>query len=308
MSAAPIGVLVMAYGGPDRLEEVEPYLLDVRGFRPTPQTVVQEVRRRYQAIGGRSPILERTRAQAAVLEGALNTNGQRFRTVVGMRHWTPYIREALAELQAEGIARAVGVVMAPHYSRMSIDAYYRKVEEAGIGIEVAAIREWHLLPGYVEALAVRVGAALDRFPPDQRERIPVIFTAHSLPRRILEWNDPYPSQLEATMRAVLHLLGDRPHRFAYQSAAMTREPWLGPDAGEVLAELARQGYSGAVLAPIGFTCEHVEVLYDVDIELRERAGALDLRLERIEMVNDDRIMLADLATRVRQAAVERGWA
>ncbi len=307
MSGRPTGVLVMAYGGPSRLAEVEPYLMDVRGFRPTPPTVVEEVRRRYEAIGGRSPILERTRAQARALEAALNSNGNRFSAAVGMRHWTPYIRDALAELQAADISRAVGVVMAPHYSRMSIDAYYRKVREAGIAIEIAPIEEWHLLPGYLEALAARVRQALERFPAAGRDGIPVIFTAHSLPRRILEWDDPYPGQLEATMRAVLDRLGDRPHRFAYQSAAMTGDPWLGPDAGDVLEELAAEGYRAAVLAPVGFTCEHVEVLYDVDIELQRRAGELGVRLERVDMVNDDPGMMAGLADLVRQTAAARGW-
>ena len=307
MSGEPIGVLVMAYGGPTRLAEVAPYLMDVRGFRPTPPEVIDEVRRRYEAIGGRSPILERTEAQAAALEAALNRNGSRYRAAVGMRHWSPYIRDALARLASARICRAVGIVMAPHYSQMSIDAYYRKVEEAGTAVEIAPIREWHLLPGYVCALATRVRSALARFPADARDEIPVVFTAHSLPRRILEWNDPYPAQLEGTMQAVLAHLGDRLHRFAYQSAAMTRDPWLGPDAGEVLEQLAADGHRAVVLAPIGFTCEHVEVLYDLDIELQQRARALGVRLERTDMVNDDPGMMAGLADLVRQTAATKGW-
>jgi len=307
MSGETIGVLVMAYGGPNTIDEVEPYLMDVRGFRPTPAHVVDEVRRRYEAIGGRSPILERTQAQAKALEDALNTNGRRFTTVVGMRHWHPYIADALGRFADADVRRVVGLVMAPHYSRMSIEVYYTEVTEAKSDVAIAPIREWHLLPGFIDALTDRVRGAIGRFPARERERVPVIFSAHSLPQRILEWGDPYPEQLEATMHAVLERLGKRTHRFAFQSAAMTKDPWLGPDAGDVIAELAAEGHTGMVIAPIGFTCEHVEVLYDVDVEFQERARELGVRLERIDMVNDHPLMIADLARIVRETATAQGW-
>lgn len=307
--AAPIGVLVMAYGGPNSLDEVEPYLLDVRGFRTTPADVVEEVRSRYAAIGGRSPILERTEAQARALQAALTGNGHSFSAIVGMRHWRPRIRTALARFDAMGAAGVVGVVMAPHYSRMSVDRYFEQVEEARGGLAVAAIEQWHLLPGYLEALAERIREGIARFPVPAREDVAVLFTAHSLPQRILEWADPYPEQLAATVQAVLPRLGATPrqHRFAYQSAALTRDPWLGPDAGTVLDELAAAGHRHVLVAPIGFTCEHVEVLYDLDIELRRRAVALGVQLERIDMVNDHPAMIAGLAALVRDTAQQRGW-
>jgi ferrochelatase len=297
----------MAYGGPNNLAEVEPYLSDVRGHRPTPPHVLEEVRRRYEAIGGRSPILERTRAQAAALDAALNTNGHRFAPAVGMRHWRPYIGEALAQLAAAGVRRAVGLVMAPQYSRMSVELYYKEAAHAGSGVELIPILDWHLLPGYLDASTARVRAALGRFPAAERDDVAVLFTAHSLPQRILEWDDPYPAQLTATMNAVIQRLGERPHRFAYQSAAMTKDPWLGPDAGAVIEELAAARHRGIVIAPIGFTCEHVEVLYDVDIEFQRTARELGVRLERIEMVNDDRGMMVGLADLVRDAARAKGW-
>lgn len=305
--AQPIGVLVMAYGGPNAFAEVEPYLRDVRGFRPTPTEIVEEVKARYAAIGGGSPILERTEAQARALEATLGRNGRRFRVVVGMRHWQPRIRDALARLADAGIRRAVGLVMAPHYSRLSIDLYFTQVEKAGAPVDVAPIREWHLLPGYIAAVVSRIRAALERFPAPAREAVPVIFTAHSLPRRILEWLDPYPEQLAATVQAVLDRLGHRPYRFAYQSAAMTHDQWLGPDAGDALNEVAAEGHRHVLIAPIGFTCEHVEVLYDVDIELRQRAEALGVHLERMAMVDDDPEMMVGLADLVRQTAEGRGW-
>lgn len=305
--SAPIGVLVMAYGGPNSIDEVEPYLLDVRGFRPTPPGVVAEIKSRYSAIGGRSPILERTEAQARALQNALDGNGNAFTTIVGMRHWRPRIRNALARFDNMGARGVVGLVMAPHYSRMSIDLYFQQVEEARGGLEVAPIREWHLLPGYLDALADRIRDGIALFPAEAREEVAVIFTAHSLPQRILEWGDPYPGQLAATVQAVLPRIGARAHRFAYQSAALTRDPWLGPDATAVLDELAAAGHRHVLVAPIGFTCEHVEVLYDLDIELRRHAAERGVRLERTVMVNDHPAMMAGLAGLVRDSARERGW-
>ncbi len=302
-----IGVLVMAYGGPDSLDQVEPYLLDVRAYRATGPAIVAEVRERYRAIGGRSPIRERTEAQAAALEVALNRAGDAFKTYVGMRHWQPYIKDTLAGMAQAGITRAVGLVMAPHYSRLSIGAYYKKVEETGAPVRVARIDRWHLLPGYLAALTDHVRAGLNRFPAEVRARVPIIFTAHSLPQRIREWDDPYPSELLATVAAVMERLGPHPHQFAFQSAAMTPAPWLGPEAGAVIAELAGAGHRHVLLAPVGFVCEHVEILYDVDVVFRQQAQALGVQLERIEMLNTDPILITGLAELVQRTAAEAGW-
>src|ERR1044071_8643752 len=236
-----IGLLAMAYGGPNNIDEVEPYLLDVRGYRPTASEIIHEVRERYREIGGRSPIFERTQDQASTIEAALNKSGEDFKAFVGMRHWHPYIKDTLTEMCAQGISQVVGLVMAPHYSRMSIGAYFKKIEEANLPIEVVRVEDWHLEPGYLVALAKRVRDALERFPEDIRQDVPVIFTAHSLPQRILEWDDPYPTQLKATVEAVMARLGPHPHEFAFQSAAMTPDPWLGPDAGAAIARLASEG-------------------------------------------------------------------
>jgi ferrochelatase len=302
-----IGLLVMAYGGPDNLEEVEPYLMDVRGYRATAPEIVQEVRERYREIGGRSPILERTRAQAQAIESVLNEQEQGFKAFVGMRHWNPFIKDTLAEMRAEGIDRLVGLVMAPHYSRMSIEAYFKRIEEANPGMQIARINDWHLLPEYLDALAGRVRAALDRFPESVRDEVPVIFTAHSLPERILEWDDPYPSQLYATMEALAKRLGPRPHEFAFQSAAISNEPWLGPDASEIMKRYAARGSRHVLICPIGFVCEHVEILYDIDIVYQKLAKELGIQLERIEMLNDSPEMVRGLAALVRGTAQEAGW-
>jgi ferrochelatase len=281
--------------------------MDVRGYRPTSPEIIHEVRERYREIGGRSPMLKQTREQAAVLESALNQNGQEFKAFVGMRHWHPYIKDTLAEMRAQEIESAVGLVMAPHYSRMSIEAYFKKVDEAGSSMEIAPIHEWHLLPGYIDALVSRVRAALDRFPAETRTQVPVIFSAHSLPERILEWNDPYPDQLRATVDAVVGRLGDQPHDFAFQSAAISNEPWLGPDVSILIERYAEQGQKNIISCPIGFVCEHVEVLYDIDIVYQKLARSLGVRLERIEMVHTAPQMISGLAALIRKTAQEAGW-
>ncbi|HEU4745181.1 MAG TPA: ferrochelatase [Anaerolineales bacterium] len=302
-----IGLLVMAYGGPDNLEQVEPYLLDVRGYRSTAPEIIHEVRERYREIGGRSPILERTQAQADALQSALNEQGPDFRVFVGMRHWHPFIQDTLAQMRAQGIEQTVGLVMAPHYSRMSIQAYFTRIEEANTGLQVARIHDWHLLPEYLDALAERVQAALERFPESVRAGVPVIFTAHSLPERILEWGDPYPLQLLATTEALKDRLGSRPYEFAYQSAAISNDPWLGPDASQVLEQYAAEGKRQMLICPIGFVCEHVEILYDIDIVYQSLAKKLGVQLERIVMLNDSPKMIRGLAGLVRQTAQEAGW-
>ena len=302
-----IGLLVMAYGGPDNLEEVEPYLMDVRGDRATAPEIVHEVRERYREIGGRSPILESTQAQADALQRTLDEQGPHFKVFVGMRHWHPFIQDTLAEMRDQGIDRTVGLVMAPHYSRMSIQAYFNKIEDAKTGMQVARVHDWHLLPEYLDALTVRVNAALARFPESVRGRVPIIFTAHSLPERILEWGDPYPLQLLATTDALMERLGPRSYEFAYQSAAISTESWLGPDASDVMERFAVQGERHILICPIGFVCEHVEILYDIDVVYQNLAKKLGIQLERIEMLNDSPQMIRGLAGLVRMTAAEAGW-
>lgn len=302
-----IGLLVMAYGGPANLDEVEPYLMDVRGYRPTSPEIVHEVRERYREIGGHSPILERTWAQAHALESALNANRQEFKAFVGMRHWHPFIKDTLAEMDEQGIERTVGLVMAPHYSRMSIEAYYKNVSHAESPMQIARVNDWHLLPEYLDALAKRVRSALERFPESVRAEVPVIFTAHSLPERILEWDDPYPRQLHETVDGLMKLLDPQPHEFAFQSAAISTEPWLGPDASELIHGFAEEGKRNILICPIGFVCEHVEILYDIDIVYQSLAKTLGVHLERIDMLNDEPEMISGLARLVREAAQESNW-
>ncbi len=302
-----IGVLVMAYGGPDNIDEVEPYLLDVRGYRATSPEIIHEVRERYREIGGRSPIREQTQAQANALLAALNPSGEQFRAYLGMRHWQPYIKDSLAEMQRQGIERAVAVAMAPHYSRMSIGAYYKKIEEAKSPVQIIGVEDWHLEPGYIDALVERVHAGLARFPAGSRANVPILFTAHSLPQRIMVWNDPYPKQLDETVCAVMDRLGDHPHEFAFQSAAISTEPWLGPDAGSIIEKHGAMGHKELLLCPIGFVSEHVEILYDIDVVYQRQARSLGIHLERIDMLGTAPKMIEGLARVVRTKAGEAGW-
>lgn len=308
----PVGVLLMAYGGPLSLEDVGPYLLQVRGGRPTPPALVEEVRERYRLIGGRSPLLEHTLAQARALENCLNgRKATTVRTFVGMRHWHPYIHEVIPEVVAAGVRRLVAIPMAPHYSAMSVGAYRKALDEAMARVPnpppVAFVERWGNHPGFIAAVAEKVEAALARFPAPRAEVV-TLFTAHSLPRRILATGDPYPDELQESARLVAQRAGLSRWHLAYQSAGHSPEPWLGPDVADFLADLAREGARHVLVVPVGFVCDHVEVLYDIDIELQRVAGALGVHLERTESLNDAPLLIEALSDLVRQAlAQERLW-
>ncbi len=305
MAAEPpqVAVLVMAYGGPGNLDEVEPYLMDVRGGRPTKPQLVEEIRARYARIGGHSPILELTRAQAAAIGRAL---GRQFRVYVGMRHWHPYIQDVIAEIAQAGHTRVVGVAMAPHYSNMSVGAYEKKLLQAADGrLDVSLVRTWWSQPQFLDAVADRILQALQRFP--RPSTVQVVFTAHSLPERILASADPYPDELKTSASEVAKRARLTSWRLAYQSAGATAEPWLGPDAAAVITELANAGHDAVLLVPIGFVCDHVEILYDIDVEYQALARRLGLRLERTASLNDDAGLVAAVADVVRTTASGRGW-
>ena len=302
MAAEGVAVLLMAYGGPGSLDEVEPYLADVRGGRPTAPELVTEIKGRYARIGGRSPIRERTEAQARALERAL---GPAWPVYVGMRHWHPFIAETVERIVAERGRRVVAIVLAPHFSTMSVGAYEKKLLDAASGrLDLALVRSWGDHPKFLEAVAERVKQALQRFPAPGA--VQVVFTAHSLPERILPAGDPYADELRTSAAAVARLALVDEWRFAYQSAGATPEPWLGPEAGAVITELAptRKNF---LIVPIGFVSDHVEVLYDVDVAYRGLAERLGARLERTDSLNDDPLLVAALADLARTTAAERGW-
>jgi protoporphyrin/coproporphyrin ferrochelatase len=307
-----IGVLLMAYGGPNNLDEVGPYLADIRGGRPTSPELLEEITDRYRQIGGSSPILALTTAQATGVEQALNDAaaadaGVRYRTYVGMRHWHPYIDEVVPDMLADGVTRIIGVVMAPHYSRMSVGAYMGKLDKAlteqGADIPVDKVESWKDEPPFINAVSARVREALTLFPDDERADVPLLFTAHSLPSRILESGDPYPEELQTSVRLVVEQLQPKHWRWAFQSQGASAEPWLGPTVEDTLAQLHEEGFKNVLLVPIGFVCDHVEVLYDVDIEHKHQAAELGIRLERPRMLNDDPGLIDAVANAVRRVAL-----
>ena len=304
----PIAILLMAMGGPDRLENVEPYLMDVRGGRPTPSELIEEIRERYRVTGGKSPVLAITREVAGRLEQRLNgPGGERFRVYVGLRHWHPYIKEAYAELLDDLPERLIGVCMAPQYSSLSTGAYIKKVEQAraelGGEFPVTFVQSWHRHPTLIQALAENIEGALGKFPADVRSRVPILFTAHSLPERILDMSDPYPDEVRGTMQAVCERLGSRAQsdaRFAYQSQGRSGEKWLGPTVESVLDEFQAQGHRNVLLAPIGFISDHLEVLYDIDVEFKRLAESKGMRLERTAMLNAATPLIDTLASVVEE--------
>jgi ferrochelatase len=286
----PIAILLMAMGGPDKLENVEPYLLDVRGGRPTPPELVAEIRERYRVTGGKSPVPGIMREAARKLEQRLNgPGGERYRVYVGFRHWHPYIKETYEEILDDRPEAVIALCMAPQYSLLSMGAYQKKLEEAraalGGDFPVSVVRSWPEHPRLVQAIADNTQAALHRFPLEVRAGVPILFTAHSLPERILALKDPYPDEVRATMEAVCRRLGTVTARLAFQSQGRSDEKWLGPTVESALDDLHRAGHRHVVIAPIGFLSDHLEVLYDIDIEFKRRAEALGMQLERIEMLN-----------------------
>jgi protoporphyrin/coproporphyrin ferrochelatase len=305
-----IGVLMMAYGGPDLLEDVPAYLLDVRGGRPMPDELVEEFVERYGKIGGRSPILELTEAQAAGVQRSLNDRrardaGIEYRAYVGMRHWHPYIRDVVPKILEDGVEKLVAVVMAPHYSKMSVGKYMEQLDEAleahGADIPVYRVESWKDQPMFISGVSSRIRDALRKFPANERKDVPVVYTAHSLPERILEWGDPYPDELRISVEMVADRVRQRHWRFAYQSQGATNEPWLGPDVETTLDELAAEGFKQVLIVPIGFVCDHVEILYDVDVEHAEHAEKLGMHLERIRSLNDGPMLCRAVAESVRRA-------
>jgi ferrochelatase len=277
------GCVVMAYGTARGLDDVERYYTDIRHGRPPAPEALAELIDRYRAIGG-SPLYETTVAQAMGIEERLGGR----KTYLGQKHSPPFIVDAIREVKADGVERAVGFVLAPHFSAMSIGDYERRArlaaEEVGWSGRFEMITSWHLEPGFISWTARRVKEATERVGVDD----PVIlFSAHSLPERILRNKDPYPEQLRETADAVATEAGIARWRTAWQSAGRTQDPWLGPDILAVLGELAASGERGVVVCPVGFVADHLEVLYDVDIEAKQRAEDLRLPFERTAMANDD---------------------
>ena len=298
MSEARTAVLLMSYGTPRTPADILPYYTDIRRGRPPTDEQLAELTGRYEAIGGISPLAQRTDAQRVALQAALDHAADgRYHVTLGMKHAAPFIEDAVADLAEQGFRRAVGLVLAPHYSAFSIGQYLDRMTEAAAphGIEALGIRSWATEPAFVGFIATEVGRNLATLPEQTR----ILFTAHSLPQRILTSNDPYPAELQATAQAVALAAGVENWGLAWQSAGRTPEPWLGPDILQVIDELAADGTTRAVLvSAVGFVADHLEVLYDLDIEASRRAAQHGLAFARTACVNDDATVMAALADRI----------
>ena len=278
-------VVLMAYGSPSDLADIRPYLEDIRSGRPVSDGAVEELTERYRRIGC-SPLDEVTEATRAALERELGLP-----VYTGMKHWTPRIAEAVDRAVEGGADLIVGLVLAPHYSRLSIDGYRERLEAALDGrAGLRFVESWHLHEPYLDVLADRVRGT------DAH----VVFTAHSLPSRILETGDPYRDQLLETSQLIAERAGLQSWSFAFQSASATGEPWLGPDILEELDDLHARGVERVLVSPIGFVSDHLEILWDIDVEARERAAELGLALERIESLNADPAFVRGLAELCRE--------
>jgi ferrochelatase len=289
----------MAYGAPSGPDEVEAYYTDIRrGRSPSPDQLA-DLMRRYEAIGGISPLIARTEAQVAGIAAHLDRRApHRFEVRLGTKHGRPTIESAIHSLAASRAASVVGLVLAPHFSQLSVGEYEARVSAAASEhrLPAATIHSWHDLPELIDALSERVRhsvGALAATPADNE--LMVLFTAHSLPARILAGGDPYPAELEETARLVAKSAGVRRWRTAWQSAGRTPEPWIGPDVCELLPTLRADGVEKVVVCPAGFTSDHLEVLYDIDIEARQVAAENGLELVRTDSINDDSNVCAGLA-------------
>jgi ferrochelatase len=306
----PIGVLLMAYGGPNSLDDLPGYLADIRSGRPTPKAVLDEITHNYQQIGGKSPLLDITRRQAAAIEKLINADGATYRVYLGMRHWSPWIEETVRDMIADGITRAIAVALAPHYSTMSVARYHKKVE-AGLDmyegrIAFEYIDSYNTAPKYIQAMANRVREGINRWPEAEREGVHVILSAHSLPQRILKMGDPYQDQLLESARLIAAGAGLREDEWSwsYQSAGRSSEPWLGPQIQDHIPALAAKGIRNIVSVPIGFVSDHVEILYDIDILAQRMAREHGIRLERPPALNDDPLYIETIADLIKERAAK----
>ena len=301
MTQTTVGVLVMSYGTPEDMDQVEAYYTHIRGGRPPSAEQLQELKDRYEAIGGVFPLRKNTNAQVQALEKKLQSSvtGVHFKCYQGLKHAAPFIEDGVRQMAADGIQEAVGLVLAPHYSRMSVGSYIQRARETAeeLGLSMSFIESYHLHPSLIQALVERAKETLARFDRDVQEDVRFIFTAHSLPEKIVEMKDPYPQQLLETAQTIMEQSGlPNKWQFAWQSAGQTPMPWLGPDILDVLKQIhAEENVRHVIISPIGFVSDHLEVLYDIDIECQAVARQLGMHLERTRSLNTDPLYINTLA-------------
>jgi ferrochelatase len=296
-------VLLLAHGTPETVEQIPEYLSNVTGGRPLPLEVVEEIQRRYALIG-HSPLTEITFEQARLVEAELATIGEPVPVYAGMRNWRPYIADVVQQMRADGVEEAAVLCLAPHNSRTSVGLYRRAVETSGLRIDFT--ESWARHPFLIDAFAERLCTAWNKLSAEVSAPVPVLFTAHSVPTRTIEASqgqpaDPYAEETRRTAELVAARMPEIPQWFfAFQSQGASGGPWLGPTVEETLQSIAASGAKTVLLQPIGFLCDHVEILYDVDIHFREFAKKMNLRLERPESLNASGLLAKAIAEQARQ--------
>jgi len=286
-------VLLLAHGAPDRLEDVPEYLLNVRGGRKLPEPAVKEIVHRYRLIGGGSPLARITNQQAKALADRLGC-----RVYVGMRNWRPFIADAVRQLDEDGVERLVVICLAPQNSRTSIGLYRKHLTQAlgelACHLRVDFVESWHDRNELIAAFSEKLTAALEPIEEATGKPVPIVFTAHSVPQRTIDEGDPYQAQVMETASLVAQRSGLDKWRVAFQSQGMTEELWIGPTVESEIDRLAAAGHRHALLVPIGFVSDHVEILYDVDIALRQYGQAQGVTVWRSESLNDSPLFIAAL--------------
>ncbi|OZU87942.1 ferrochelatase [Virgibacillus indicus] len=300
MGKRKMGLLVMAYGTPYQEEDIERYYTHIRHGRKPAEDALQDLKDRYKAIGGISPLAKITEQQAHAIEANLNAaqDEVEFKAYIGLKHIEPFIEDAVQEMAKDGIEEAVSLVLAPHYSTFSVKSYNSRAndEAAKHGIKIDSVESWYDEPGFISLWADRIGAIYFEMTPEEREKAVLIVSAHSLPEKILQNGDPYPDQLKETAKLIAEEAAIKNYEIGWQSEGNTPDPWLGPDVQDLTRELYEQkGYRSFVYAPVGFIADHLEVLYDNDYECKVVCDELGANYHRPEMPNVDPRFINTLA-------------
>ncbi|MFQ5588114.1 MAG: ferrochelatase [Nitrospiria bacterium] len=300
-------VLLMAHGAPESLDDIPAYIQHIMKGREASDAVIDQVRERYRLVGGKSPLLEMTRRQAASLEKRLNQSGDDFKVYIGMRHWHPFIAETVREIVEDPPDRLLALSLAPQYSTLSVEAYFQTLQSAltsaGLDIPVRRVKSWYNQAELIEAFSEKIQEALGQYDASARVAVQLLFTAHSLPESVVERGDPYPREVDSTVSAILQKLDIDPASknwsFAYQSQGFRGGKWLGPEVEKVLGILGEAGKSEVLVVPIGFVCDHVEILYDIDILYKGLAASHGITLRRTDSLNASPRFIEALAQVVR---------
>lgn len=302
MERKQMGLLVMAYGTPYKEEDIERYYTDIRhGRKPTPE-MLEDLKSRYKAIGGISPLARITEEQAKALETNLNHQQDEygFHVYIGLKHIEPFIEDAVEQMAKDGIEEAVSLVLAPHYSTFSVKAYNQRANDAAAEHgkpQIVSVESWYNEPGFIDFWAKQINQVYDKMPEEEKENACLVVSAHSLPEKILQNGDPYPDQLKETAKLISEKTGITNYAIGWQSEGNTPDPWLGPDVQDLTRELyEQQGYRSFVYAPVGFIADHLEVLYDNDYECKVVCDELGATYHRPEMPNAQPEFIDALAT------------